>query len=74
MIAAETTDETLAPFTDNRLSNGKTGIDKASDVFSKTNFSWMKHKPYPIIYKQKMELETLSQIPLHITRALDRHI
>ena len=56
------------------LSNGKVDIDKASDVFSKTNFSWMKHKPYPIIYKQKMELETLSQIPLHITRALDRHI
>ena len=32
----------------------------------------MKHKPYPIIYNRKIELETLSQIPLHITRALDR--
>ena len=54
------------------LSNGKVGIDNGSDVFSKTNFSWMKHKPYPIIYNRKIELETLSQIPLHITRALDR--
>ena len=71
MIAAETTDETLAPFTDNRLSNGKTGIDKDSDVFSKTNFSWMKHQSILFTYNQKIELETLSQIPLYITRPLD---
>ena len=44
------------------LFNGKVGIDKDSDVFSKTNFSWMKHKPYPIIYNQKIELETFHYI------------
>ena len=29
-------------------------IDKGYDVCSKTNFSWMKHKPYPIICNREI--------------------
>ena len=50
------------------LSNGKVGIDKGCDVFSKTVFSWMRRQS--ITYNRKIELET-SYIPLHATRPLD---
>ena len=37
LIAAEITDEMLAPFTDTGLSNGKVGMDNDSDVFNYTD-------------------------------------
>ena len=56
------------------LSKGKVGIDKDSAVFSikipdKKNS--VGDFTYSITYNQKIELETLSQIPLYITRPLD---